>query len=259
MLEGCKIKWDGVKLHTTRTILENVNTDVGNSLDEGEEIVKRIRIRVITGYTEDGSAIVSRLSAYDELTLADKVIRAVVESGRIAEFLDGEEITITAEKVSEKLSEAVKTPFGEYVSKWFRTYKSGLQKTSVEHIRSKVSVLNRFFGEMMIEDITADSVQQFITSRANEGRAKKTVKEDLAVLKELLDSAIYDGLITVNPAKDRRVKNTAKAGSGTKALTREQAADILAHIPSLSDPQERCLIALLAYTSCRREEILGLK
>ena len=134
-----------------------------------------------------------------------------------------------------------------------------MQKTSVEHIKSKINVLNRFFGEMMIEDITADSVQQFITSRADESRAKKTVKEDLAVLKELLDSAVYDGLITVNPAKDRRVKNTAKAGSGTKALTREQAADILANIPSLSDPRERCLIALLAYTSCRREEVLGLK
>ena len=106
-----------LKLYIIRTILENVNTDVGNSLDEGEEIVKRIRIRVITGYTEDGSAIVSRLSAYDELTLADKVIRAVVESGRITEFLDGEEITITAEKALEKPPEAIKAPFGRYVGK----------------------------------------------------------------------------------------------------------------------------------------------
>ena len=91
-LDSCKLEWDGVKLKLTRTNLENVEIKVGNSLDEGEETVKRIRIRVITGYTEDGSAIVKRLSAYDELTLADSVVRAVVESGRIAEFLNDEEI-----------------------------------------------------------------------------------------------------------------------------------------------------------------------
>ena len=66
--------------------LENIDKNAGDSL-EGEDTVKELRIRVITGFSDDGSAIIKRIGAYDELTLADKVVRTVVESGRIAEFL----------------------------------------------------------------------------------------------------------------------------------------------------------------------------
>ena len=66
--------------------LENIDKNAGDSL-EGEDTVKELRIRVITGFNDDGSAIIKRIGAYDELTLADKVVRTVVESGRIAEFL----------------------------------------------------------------------------------------------------------------------------------------------------------------------------
>ena len=78
------------------------------------------------------------------------------------------------------------------------------------------------------------------------------------MLKEVLDSAVSDDLIVKNPAKDKRVHNPAKAGEGTAPLTREQIASIQKAIPELEDPRERCLIALLAYTSMRREEVLGL-
>ena len=165
--------------------------------------------------------------------------------------------TITGE-APEKPPEAARTRFDDYIDKWRATYKTGLAKTTMDLCKAKCSVLKRFFGKLMIEDITADDIQRFITERAKVCK-RKTVKEDLATLKEVLDSAVYDGLIAANPAKDRRIKNTAEAGGGTAALTREQAADILAHIPTLADPTERCLIGLLAYTSCRREEILGLR
>lgn len=237
--------------------LENVDKNVGDSRG-GEDTMKELRIRVITGFKEDGSAIVKRVGAYDELTLADKVIRAVVESGRIAEFLPAGMTQPLPEKPPERPPEAAKTRFGDYIEQWRATYKTGLAKTTADLCKAKSNVLKRFFGEMMVESITADDVQRFITERAKVCK-RKTVKEDLATLKEVLDSAVYDGLIAANPAKDRRIKNTAEAGDGTAALTREQAADILEHIPTLADPTERCLIGLLAYTSCRREEILGLR
>lgn len=237
--------------------LDNIDRNVGNSR-EGEDTMKELRIRVVTGFNEDGSAIVKRVGAYDELALADKVIRAVVESGRIAEFLPAGVTQPLPEKPPEQPPEAAKTCFGDYIEQWRTTYKTGLAKTTADLCKAKSNVLKRFFGELMVEDITADDIQRFITEHAKICK-RKTVKEDLATLKEVLDSAVYDGLITANPAKDRRIKNTAEAGDGTAALTREQAADILAHIPTLADPTERCLIGLLAYTSCRREEILGLR
>ena len=48
-------------------------------------------------------------------------------------------------------------------------------------------------------------------------------------------------------------------GGGTIALTRDQIKGIQDVIPTRADDRERCLIALLAYTSMRREEILALK
>ena len=119
-------------------------------------------------------------------------------------------------------------------------------------------MLKRHFENKPIEEIATSDVQGFVTARA-EKYSKKTVHDDLAVLKELLDSAVSDGIIQTNPARDKRVKNNAQAGEGTAALTKWQISSIQKAIPGLEDSNEKCLIALLAYTSMRREEVLGLR
>ena len=234
------------------------NSNIADGSLEGESILKQLRLRVIVGYDGDGNAIIKRIGAYDETALADKVVTTMVESGRIAEFLKNSPSLALVGQQPKMQSKTIKTPFTGYIDHWRTTYKTHLAKTSMHLCQAKCNVLKRFFGDMMIEDITSDDVQHFVSERSKTCK-KKTLREDLATLREVLDSAIFDKIITENPAKDKRVKNTAESGEGTKALTREQAADILIHIPMLADPQERCFIALLAYTSCRREEILGLK
>ena len=224
-------------------------------------MAKEHRIRVCVGYDDNGNAVTKRLSANDELSLADKVIEAVVRSGRIKDFLNTEiEFGPNELKLLEEAKQAQatkKTPFREYISTWRRTFKSGKAANTEVFLVSKENVLLRWFGEMAIEDITPSAVQDFLTHRA-ESYKKATVKADWAMLKEVLDSAVSDGIIPKNPAKDKRVHNPAKAGSGTASLTREQIAAIQRAIPTLEDARERCLIALLAYTSMRREEVLGL-
>ncbi|MBQ8953966.1 MAG: tyrosine-type recombinase/integrase [Clostridia bacterium] len=214
------------------------------------------------GYDESGNAVTKRLCANDELSLADKVIEAVVRSGRIKDFLNTEiEFGHNELKLLEEAKQAQKavkkTPFREYISIWHRTFKSSKAANTEVFLRSKQNVLLRWFGEMAIEDITPSTVQDFLTHRA-ESYKKATVKADWAMLKEVLDSAVSDGIILKNPAKDKRVHNPAKAGNGTASLTREQISAIQKAIPTLENARERCLIALLAYTSMRREEVLGL-
>lgn len=217
-------------------------------------------MRVVVGHDENGAPIIKRVSAFDELSLADKIIEAVVRSGRIKEFL-GQDIefgpNIVALLAQPTPPQPKKTRFSDYIVHWRKTYKQGLERTTEVFMNAKQSVLSRWFGEMYIEDITPAIVQDFLTERAKTYK-KATVKADWAVLKEVLDSAVSDHIITTNPAKDSRVKNTAKAGDGTPALTREQVIAIQRDIPKLESPTERCLIALLAYTSMRREEVLGL-
>ena len=223
-------------------------------------MAKEHRIRVVVGHDEEGNEIIKRLSATDELKLADKVIEAVVKSGRIKDFIDQEiEYGPHEKQVQEEAAQppVVKTKFSDYIVQWRRIFKTGKAATYEVFMDAKQSVLLKWFGDKYIEDITPTDVQDFLSHRAKTYK-KATVKADWAMLKEVLDSAVSDDLIVKNPAKDKRVHNPAKAGEGTAPLTREQIASIQKAIPELEDSRERCLIALLAYTSMRREEVLGL-
>ena len=246
--------------------LENRSNTVQNdSLPEISErsfdiMAKEHRIRVVVGHDEEGNEIIKRLSATDELKLADKVIEAVVKSGRIKDFIDQEiEYGPHEKQAQEEAGQPpmVKTKFSDYIVQWRRIFKTGKAATYEVFMDAKQSVLLKWFGDKYIEDITPTDVQDFLSHRAKTYK-KATVKADWAMLKEVLDSAVSDDLIVKNPAKDKRVHNPAKAGEGTTPLTREQIASIQKAIPELEDSRERCLIALLAYTSMRREEVLGL-
>ena len=219
-----------------------------------------IHLRVVVGMDGD-NAIIRRVSAYDELTLADRVVEAVVQSGRIYDFIPSpgpEEAPEAEGGAPEEAPAESAVSFADYATKWFSTYKKGLAKTTENFYRGKMNVFIEAFGGMPISAITPEDIQLFLTRRA-ESFTKKTVRDDLAILRDIMNSAMEDGLIARNPTKDRRVRNNAPATSGTQALTRDQVATIQRDIPRLKDPVERCLIALLAYTSMRREEVLGLK
>ena len=219
-------------------------------------MAKEHRLRVQIGTTEEGMPITKQISAKSELELADKAVEAMVQSGRIYDFLPRENmIPADASKVT---TEVRKTSFREYTRQWRSTYKQGKAANTEVFLDSKQNILLRWFGDMNIEDIRPDDVQAFLNERASKYK-RATVKADWAMLKEILSSAVNDDIIAKNPAKDRRVHNPAEEGSGTRALTREQITAIQKAIPTLKDSNERCLIALLANTSMRREEVLGLR
>ena len=219
-------------------------------------MAKEHRLRVQIGTTEDGLPITKQVSAKSELELADKAVEAIIQSGRIFDFLPRE--NVLPPEMTKVAPEVKKTSFREYTRRWRSTYKQGKAANTEVFLDSKQNILLRWFGEMNIEDIRPDDVQAFLNERASKYK-RATVKADWAMLKEILSSAVNDDIISKNPAKDRRVHNPAEEGNGTKALTREQITAIQKAIPTLKDANERCLIALLAYTSMRREEVLGLR
>ena len=99
LADVCKSQQDMVQYllgFSSGSHLENRTNSVQNdSLPEISErsfdiMAKEHRIRVVVGHDEEGNEIIKRLSATDELKLADKVIEAVVKSGRIKDFIDQE-------------------------------------------------------------------------------------------------------------------------------------------------------------------------
>lgn len=150
--------------------------------------------------------------------------------------------------------------FEAYARKWKQLYKDGKKKHTT--LSQYESILNRHlypeFGDMDIRTITIDDVQEFMNRNAH--YSAKTIREIRLVLGMVLESAREDGIISLNPARSRRLSNPSKRLKKVREpLTREQARDILAHIDDLGQERDRRFLALLLCTGMRRNEVLGLR
>lgn len=213
-------------------------------------MAKQHRLRVIISYDDDQKPIIKQIAANSETALADMAIKAIIKSGRIAEFMPDLITSLTSPKQ--------KTPLKDYIVRWRKTYKTGLSPTTEVFYDSKQSIIFKAFGDRFIEDLKTEEIQRFLNERAQKYK-KKTVKDDLAFIRMVLDSAVCDGIIAKNPTRDKRISNPAEEGEETVALSREQIISIQEAIPKLADVREKCLLGLLAYTSMRREELLALR
>jgi len=253
-------------VHLDNTHSTDFSQHDGNAMKEDYFMADHRKLRVQIDTDDIGKPVVKQVYGKTELELSDKVIMAVIKSGRIWSMLADVGITCAGPEFTKMVLDGhdgalvsqAKHNFADYARHWRSVYKSGLEVTTENFVDSKVNVLLRYFGSMDIEDITSDDVQNFATERAEEV-CRQTLKQDLWALRSILDSAIDDGYIHKNPARDRRIKNKAKKGKGTKSLTVEQAKTVKQAIPNLQMEDERLLISLLVYTSFRREEILGLR
>ena len=127
----CKSKDDVVELqadtgsgaHLENCIAKRVQSESDAMISEGsnEIMAREHRLRVLVGHDENGASIIKRVSAYDELSLADKIVEAVVRSGRIKEFL-GRDIEV-GPNIAALLAQPLppppkKTRFADYIDHW---------------------------------------------------------------------------------------------------------------------------------------------
>lgn len=214
----------------------------------GDNMSKEHRLRVQLGVNDDGTPIVRQIRGDSELDLSDKIIKAVIASGRIWDFIPR----------PEQSEPKAKTVFDDFANAWRRRYKTGISDNYDSYLDAKMNVLSRTFGQRYIEDITEEDVMDWLNARAKEV-TRKTLKGDWNLLKEIMKKAVSKGLISKNPATADDLRNPAVDKGGTKSLTRSQITSIRNSITKLEDSRERLVIALLAYTSMRREELIGLK
>lgn len=75
----------------------------------------------------------------------------------------------------------------------------------VERVRKPVKRhLYPFFGLMAIEEITRDTIQDFLNGKSE--YARKTIREMLMVLGMVLECAVEDGIISRNPERSNLLK-----------------------------------------------------
>jgi len=234
--------------------LENCTDNAQMPLPEkGEPTMAKHRMRVCIGYNDDGSAVEKMVSGNTQRELADKIVWSILNSERRSEFLDKCGITMEA---TVPISKA--PTFEAYSDQWMNTYKVGkLRPKTLKGYNDRIKChLLPVFGNMPLTEITTEGIQALL----NECRdySHKTLQEVLTLLRQILNSAVSDKLIDVNPAADKRIYNPSRVKNEREALTFDQWRDVVNSLDRL-EGFDRLYMAIIAFTGMRRGEVLGLR
>jgi integrase len=151
-----------------------------------------------------------------------------------------------------------------YAARWFDMIKVTLKPRTLESYRANFTLhIEPRFGKVRVRTIQPGAVRQHLVGLLADGKKTRgTVGLITAVLRALLNSAIADGIITVNAtagigrqlklATPKKSKQDAMKG---KAMSRLEMTKFLAAV----EPAHYPLFLLMARTGVRISEAIGLE
>lgn len=95
----------------------------------------------------------------------------------------------------------------DWFDEWFDNYKAPYVKpTSIFSMKSKYyNTFGRLIGDVRMSEIKNLNIQYVINTLQGEGRAPSSIKEVLGRVRECMESAKHNNVITVNPCFDIKV------------------------------------------------------
>lgn len=221
--------------------LDNLTDTAGISGGDNTDMAKRIKKKVLIGDKEVW------ITGDTDAELFERYRQRLIEAGEL----------VQREEPAKQMT------FREYAENYMNHSKRNGQIRHTTLTGYEVSLqkhLYPFFGDMALNDITVQTVEEFTATKRQ--YAKKTIHEMLLVLTFILDGAIEDGLMKgINPAKTKRARNyvSVKKTAPREPYTEQQINDIIRHIKDLKQLRDRRLIACLCFMPVRREDVLGLR
>ena len=239
-----------VKQTVQTTLRELSSAQLDNGIDctfdvskGATDMSKEVR-RVIVGYNDDGTPVIKRLTAANQYEMNDRIVQEYVSNGRIREFL------YTQEKPKPTIS------FKDYAERWLDTYIVTRKPNTIATYKKILRAILPDFGNQNLADITTNEIQLYLNK--NKDLSKKTLKERLARIAQILDSAKEDGLIDANPAKSRRLTIPTDKQQVREAIPLDVMRVIIQKSAQLDEKSKRLLLLLIT-TGGRRGEVLGLQ
>lgn len=149
--------------------------------------------------------------------------------------------------------------FGEY-AKGLLNSAEWRAKRSHKKNESLLKNLNRTFRNVKLTDINPGLVRNYITERKNAGMSPASINRELSLLKSVLYTAEYDGLITSNPIRGKRIKKLDENNSREKVILNMRLTDDdLQRLIDSADPDFKPILTMAIITGMRRAEILKMK
>ena len=140
-----------------------------------------------------------------------------------------------------------------WATDWLAT-RSDLRTTTAARLESSVRMhVLPAFGSGRLTSITNAEVRRWVAKMSEAGLSAASVRKAAFALRQMLDAAIADRRLAVNPAMN--VPLPAEQHVEQKFLTTEQVADLADAMP----PQYRTLVLVAAYGGLRWGELAGLR
>lgn len=140
-----------------------------------------------------------------------------------------------------------------------------VRPNTLETYRHNVKPIRRLLGDRKVQRLSTSEVIKFVKvlpkagGSKGQGLGKHSTRATIAVLKGVLDHAVSDGLIVVNPARDPKVKlPKINSAESVDELERWTAAEMV-KFTKFADDKEHAVGWRLIALGLRREEVLGLK
>lgn len=144
-----------------------------------------------------------------------------------------------------------------HLAAWHRDTFSPKARSSSVRTYSWVidSVIVPHLGAVRIDRLNGPRLRQWLADLGGAGLAPKTISMARSILRQALDQAVEDHLISANPI-GRSIKGPSVPASGGKALTPEQARELLR---AAKGARLEAAIRLALGLGLRRGEICGLR
>jgi integrase len=160
--------------------------------------------------------------------------------------------------------------FHEFSEQWWVRYSLQLREsTRADYTWRLERHLLPFFGEMLLNRITYDTVERYIAAKLSESDplAPRSINMTIVLLGQILESALERDLIARNPARGKRRRVIEHTPETTYLDTAEQITSLLDAAGRL-DAQahtgrrhihRRAMIATLVFAGLRIGELTGLR
>jgi integrase len=144
-------------------------------------------------------------------------------------------------------------PLGEWAERWLQT-RSDLRPSTRARLEGivRLHVVKRF-GLRRLSSLSNHEIREWAAAMTAEGTGATTVRKSVFALRQMLDAAVADRRLSVNPAAS--VPLPAEQVTEQRYLGAEEA-DALAEAIA---PQYRALVLLGAYAGLRWGELAGLR
>lgn len=141
--------------------------------------------------------------------------------------------------------------FDSVAEQWATEHFPTLQNNTLISYKISLKRAKEYYEDTPIKEIKAEDIKKYIDWLTKQQYARKTIKERLAVLKQIFTYAVIKGIIHENPCQYIKLAKNIEKSKKREAATRTDESII----KSMSDDENFTFLAkFLLYTGCRRGE-----